>query len=317
MTKKGRIYFSENRSTPFISTSIHQPKLDKPDNNMNLIYCDHGIIVEWLKGAPIATQAINKLLNANLQPVYSPAHIEELAVPVERSGLSEKVIMEELKKLSLLTGNIEILPNSRRGLRKIHSEGDFGAFICIENPKKCYARVTSNYKALNDLAESGQKLFSSTANREAGDRVPGTVNLRDPQDILQSSLVKQQILSQYHSIFHMGRQYAQTVTGILKQSPFIDVPDPAKCIDSLKGNHDATQAMVESVIKCLIRERYYPDPIKKHRSEMHDISHAVYASYFDLYVIEDEKSRKKCIATYEFLGIKTKVLSPSEIIKKF
>lgn len=282
---------------------------------MNFIYCDHGVIVEWLKGAPIATNAINKILDANLQPVYSPAHIEELAVPVQRSGFSEKTIIDEMKKLSLLTKNIEILPNSRRGLRKIHSEGDFGAFICIENPEKCYARVTYSYKSLNDLAESGQQLFSSSANRDANGRVPGTVNLRNPQDILQTESVKQQILSEYHSIFHTGRQYAHAVTGISKQSSFINIADPQGCISLLKGNHDATQAMIESVIKCLIRERYYPDPVKKYRSEMHDISHAVYASYFNLYVIEDEKSRKKCVAAYKFLGVNTRVLSPNEVIQ--
>ncbi len=148
------------------------------------------------------------------------------------------------------------------------------------------------YKPLNDLAESGQQLFSSSANRDANGRVPGTVNLRNPQDILQTDSVKQQILSEYHSIFHTGRQYAQAVTGISKQSPFVDIADPEGCINLLKGNHDATQAIIESVIKCLIRERYYPDPVKKYRSEMHDISHAVYVSYFNLYVIEDEKSRK-------------------------
>jgi len=282
---------------------------------MKFIYLDHGVIVEWLKGAHVATGAVSKILDSNLQPVYSPAHIEELAVPVQRSGLSERVVFEEMRKLSLLTKNIEILPNSRRGLRKIHSEGEFGAFICIENPKKCYERVIKNYEQLNDLAEGGQQSFSSTANQDADGRVPGTVNLRDPQEILHADTAKQKILSEYHSIFHVGRLYAQRVTGFSKRSSFVEVSDPAGCIALLKGNHDATQAMIESVIKFLIRERYYPDPVKKYRSEMHDISHAVYASYFDFYVIDDVKSRKKCIAAYEFLGINTKVLSPAEIIQ--
>jgi hypothetical protein len=283
---------------------------------MHFVYFDHGLIVEWLKGAPVATRAVDKILEAKLQPVYSPAHIEELAVPVQRSGLPEIIIMEEMKKISLLTKNIEILPNFRRGLRKIHSEGEFGAFLCIENPKKCYERVIKSYEHFNDIAEGGQELFSINANRDADGRVPGTVNLRHPQDILQAGATKQQILSEYRSIFHTGRQYAQAVAGILKQSPFVDVADPAGCISLLKGNHDATQAMIESVIKCLIRERYYPDPVKKYRSEMHDISHAIYASYFDLYVIEDERSRRKCIATYEFLGVNTRVLSPAEVIQE-
>lgn len=264
---------------------------------------------------PTATAAIKRLLDTGRQPVYSPAHIEELAVPVQRSALPEKIVMEEMRALSQLTKNFEILPNSRKGLREIHSEGRFGAFIYKENPRQCYKRVTKDYELLNNIAESGQKSFSTNANQEANGRVPGTVNRYNPQQILQQDTVKRSILSEYSGIFHNGRAYAERVTGVLKQSPFVDVFDPKDCIELLKSNHDAVQAMIESVIKCLIRERYYPDPVKKYRSEMHDISHAVYASYFDLYVIEDEKSREKCKAAYEFLGVRTKVLSPVEVIE--
>lgn len=249
---------------------------------------------------PTATAAIKRLLDTGRQPVYSPAHIEELAVPVQRSALPEKIVMEEMRALSQLTKNFEILPNSRKGLREIHSEGRFGAFIYKENPRQCYKRVTKDYELLNNIAESGQKSFSTNANQEANGRVPGTVNRYNPQQILQQDTVKRSILSEYSGIFH---------------KPFVDVFDPKNCIELLKSNHDAVQAMIESVIKCLIRERYYPDPVKKYRSEMHDISHAVYASYFDLYVIEDEKSREKCKAAYEFLGVRTKVLSPVEVIE--
>lgn len=282
---------------------------------MNFVYCDHGLIVEWLKGAATATDAINRIINAKLQPVYSPAHIEELAVPVQRSGLPEKIIMDELKKLSLLTKNIEILPNFRRGLRKIRSEGEFGAFLCVENPKKCYERVISNYENLNNQAESGQQSFTESANLNADGRTPGTINRQNPQDILQLDSVKEQILSDYNDIFHMGREYERAVTKNLNQAPFIDIADPAGCIALLKGNHAAVQSMIESVIKCLIKQRYYPDPIKKYRSEMHDISHAIYASYFDIYVVEDLKARKKCQAAYDFLGVPTRVMSPAAVIK--
>lgn len=282
---------------------------------MSFIYCDHGVIVEWLKGRQIATAAIKKLLEIGHQPVYSPAHIEEFAVPVQRSGLSEDIVMAELKKLSALTKNVEILPNSRRGLRKIHSEGRFGAFICKENPKHCYERVVENYEPLNDCAEGGQQMFTTLANQEANGRVPGTVNRYDAQELLQKELVKANILREYFSIFHDGHNYAEMATGIAKQSPFINVSNPQNSINLLRGNHDAVQAMIEAVIKCLIRERYYPDPIKKFRSEMHDITHAVYASYFDLYVIDDERSREKCKAAYKFLGVQTNVLSPAQVIE--
>ncbi|MBL4981457.1 hypothetical protein [Pseudomonas fluorescens] len=285
------------------------------EGKMNFVYCDHGVIVEWLKGRKRATAAIEKLLKTGHQPVYSPAHIEEFAVPVQRSGLSEDVVMAELKKLSVLTKNFEILPNSRRGLRKIRTEGKFGAFLCKEHPKYCYERVIENYKPLNDRAEGGQQMFTTLANQEANGRVPGTVNRYDAQELLGRTPVKSSILGEYFSIFHNGHAYAKMATGISKQSPFIEVDDPQNSINLLKGNHDAVQAMIEAVIKCLIRERYYPDPIKKYRSEMHDITHAVYASYFNLYVIDDERSREKCKAAYKFLGVPTNVLSPEQVIE--
>lgn len=249
------------------------------------------------------------------QPVYSPAHIEELAVPVQRSGLPESIVMDEMRLLSGLTKNYEVLPSKRRGLREVRSEGRFGAFICKENPKQCYKRVTKDYEHLNGIAEGGQKSFSVDANQNAGGRVPGTVNRLDPQSILQQASMKFSILLEYREIFHGGHMYVAMHTGIESQSPFIEVLDPEGCIEMLKGNHDATQAMIESVIKCLIRERYYPDPVKKYRSEMHDITHAIYASYFDLYVIEDARSRERCKAAYEFLGVKTRVLSPAEVVQ--
>lgn len=282
---------------------------------MKFVYLDHGVLVEWLKKSASAFNAVEKLVKDGFQPVYSPAHIEELAVPVQRSGLPESIVMDEMRLLSGLTKNYEVLPSKRRGLREVRSEGRFGAFICKENPKQCYKRVTKDYEHLNGIAEGGQKSFSVDANQNAGGRVPGTVNRLDPQSILQQASMKFSILLEYREIFHGGHMYVAMHTGIESQSPFIEVLDPEGCIEMLKGNHDATQAMIESVIKCLIRERYYPDPVKKYRSEMHDITHAIYASYFDLYVIEDARSRERCKAAYEFLGVKTRVLSPAEVVQ--
>ena len=48
---------------------------------------------------------------------------------------------------------------------------------------------------------------------------------------------------------------------------------------------------------------------------MHDVTHAIYGAQADYFVTNDVRFRKKLKATYNFLDIHCKVLSPEEFIR--
>lgn len=91
-----------------------------------------------------------------------------------------------------------------------------------------------------------------------------------------------------------------------------------KTINSVtKNNFTELQHSIAVLFNVLEIVGFRPEAAKKARSRMHDVSHAVYASQCDFFIVEDNKFREKCKAVYHFLKINTKVLSYNEFIENF
>ncbi|MFB2518352.1 hypothetical protein [Lysinibacillus sp. OTC-L20] len=84
-----------------------------------------------------------------------------------------------------------------------------------------------------------------------------------------------------------------------------------------KKNFTELQHSIAVLFNVLEIVGFRPEAAKKARSRMHDVSHAVYASQCDFFIVEDNKFREKCKAVYHFLKINTKVLSYNEFIENF
>jgi hypothetical protein len=75
------------------------------------------------------------------------------------------------------------------------------------------------------------------------------------------------------------------------------------------------QNAVLSTMNLLEEIGYWADPFKKYRSQMHDVSHAIYASMADVLVTDDERFRQRVEAAYDFLEVPTAVVSPQDFLE--
>jgi predicted nucleic acid-binding protein len=91
---------------------------------MNKIYLDYNIIVRLMnKNEPRLEEIIFSIDRTKFQLVYSPAHIEEMAVSTKRNNYPFEKTKEKLAFLSALTNNTEILPFRRNDVRVIEDLG--------------------------------------------------------------------------------------------------------------------------------------------------------------------------------------------------
>ncbi|KJZ12299.1 hypothetical protein TW85_16030 [Marinomonas sp. S3726] len=81
-------------------------------------------------------------------------------------------------------------------------------------------------------------------------------------------------------------------------------------------SHTAFERCIEITFCYLESIRYRPEAVKKSRSRMHDVSHAIYASISDILVTDDDRFSMKLQAVYKYWGIETEVLSTDSFISK-
>lgn len=257
------------------------------------IYLDQNVLSEYLAGdSAELTDAILKLKRKN-NFVYSPAHMEELAVPFMRNN-SEEVkerVLKEIVGISELTGNKEVFPGS---INPMH--------IISEDPSVCFNRVIDFYH-LNPMLERQE-------NEQLKQYKKTDIDGKKAQKIstLDSSILLQEEHSSVLNIkFHLDLLAAMSARKVgLRDFKYPEI---------LKS-HTAFERCIEITFCYLESIRYRPESIKKSRSRMHDVSHAIYASIADIIVTDDKKFSKKIKAVYKYWGIKTEVYSTSCLISK-
>lgn len=252
--------------------------------------------------------------------VLSPAHIEELCVPLQNGTKNMDYVRRELGKMCELTAGLSIGPAHRRGMDVISRAGAFGAHFHKECPFFCFNRVWANI-ASNRMAERGHEKFSI---RSADTQVRSReVNGQDPIRLLGEVNSKSEIMAYYRDSLLVGSEFGMAhgvagadindriVRALIERGP----QDPANSYELIKFNHLAVQSMIESVLKFLISKRYYAESAKKSRSDMHDITHAIYASYCDFFVTNDVRFFHRCRAAFDYLGVPSKVIMLADFVK--
>ncbi|WOH37678.1 hypothetical protein RI844_00090 [Thalassotalea fonticola] len=254
------------------------------------IYLDHNLIVYLRKNSNIQLEeAVDAMKERGDEFIFSPAHLEEIAVSSMRHGVDEVTIDKDITFLTELCGTNSLRPTTRNDVL-------YGS----ESPKTCYERVINQYKS-NDYAESVEESIIRDANENPLGN-PKEMNNKDPEEILSHITYTELLLlslEQYNLTTH-----SESIEH-LQNFPKL----------RLKNKFCLLEHSVYFAANLIEKLGYYRESTKKSRSRLHDVSHIIYGKYSDIFVTNDTKLLNKARAIYFFLDINTQVLTLEEFIK--
>lgn len=252
------------------------------------IYLDYQILDDLHKGElDEVANKITALKRAGHRFPYSPAHCEEIAVPViQYNNLKKLKLIRYLRNIS---DSIGLLPFRRNDAEIIESPG---VFVSRQDPSRCYYRVVLEYDR-NAFAErvSEERLALAELSQ---DRLPSvTQNNLSPEEVLPTPTLNEILGATYVSL------------------RFPDLPPPVtfgNVYTTISGDFRTTEDFIERLFNRVEDIGFNPEPISKSRSRLHDVSHGIYGSYCDVLVTRDSRFRKKCDAVYRAMGTSCKVV---------
>ncbi|WP_455853903.1 hypothetical protein [Pantoea endophytica] len=306
---------------------------------MKRIYLDQNIWLDIQFGRfdTNLESILKKIDRKKVEVVFSPAHCEEICNASYSPNIKSLITSEErdfrLDILSKVTRNREIIPYSN-DFNVVHSfSGKEGPYIVLEHPSSCFKRVYNNYES-NKIAESAQQSSLDKAGEIGGDAKSklGNVNILN---LLESDITaKDLLLKKMTSKLIHNAALNQLIKAGVKIQPCTDrvksiIDDKINLIRNaqsdyffskaekiVNGNNrksfasegfSISEAVIDAVILSMIELGYASKEVTM--SSLHDNTHAIYGSYCDIFVSRDQKLLKKIIPTYEYLGIKTKVIN--------
>ena len=309
---------------------------------MKRVYLDQNIWLDiQLKRFNCSLEGVLRNINrSKVEVVYSPANIEEICNSYCSPNIENKISIEErdfrLDMLSQVTQDREIVPYANN-YQILHSFCmNKGPFIVVEHPKKCFDRVYGYYDS-NVFAESAQK-YSIDKSREVDVKVKSKLGHENFTDVLETNSAAKELFVEILTtkLIHksainylinsnvMLQPWTDTVQKLVDKKisdlrlyhghEFMDM---AKDIVSKKDEIDITtkgfsvcEAAFDALMLTMIEFGYVSEGVPM--SSLHDISHSIYGAYCDYFVSRDPRLIKKLTSTYEFFGIKTKILDGKE-----
>jgi len=256
------------------------------------IYLDYNIII-CIKNEknPNLNEVVMQKKESGHIFVFSPAHLEELAVSEKRSNSCFNVVNSDLNFMTEFFENHSIIPRVKNF---VEFDGEY--------PRDCYKRVVCNYDS-NDIAE----LLAESSMNDAHDRPAG-----DPKEINNCDPVQ----------FFSDVKFKEKILYSLKVEKIINQDEAISCLKNdnyelIINRFCVLQYLVSYFADCLEKIGYFRESRKpfRSRSRMHDVSHIIYGAYSDIFVSNDIKLIKKASAIYSALEIKTKVVSGKDFIK--
>jgi predicted nucleic acid-binding protein len=275
--------------------------------SMKKIYLDNNIIIDVKNSRDESIKrTVNSLDRNEYQIVYSPAHVEEIAVTTMRDGKSAAMATDKLAFLAELTTSIELLPFRLRGLKLMERDG---IFVYKEHPKRCYKRVIEGYDS-NAVAEAlqKQKLANAEAFGESNNVTSMEANNIDIQKEIDLAKPRiHQILINHFNVLKADGRFGEYI------------PDACPSCGDLNFQYARNyfpihEMLMEKIFDFLEIRRYFPDKLEQFINGLHDATHAIYAAYCDILVTNDRNFRQKTKAAYRWLGVETIVLSRKEFV---
>lgn len=302
---------------------------------MKTIYLDFNIFESWRRGEQKTYQLDEHIKRLKGKIYYSPAHIEDIATVSQRYKPEdfEKMVQEKLEFISKKTSNRCILPYLSNGYleRRYPINRKFGqSFLTEEYPNECYSRVVDNYKR-NDYAESVNR-----ENMEINSLVES--NISSHKEILDE-IDNEKLRDYLFNYWVFSCKYQRVENNVIiditngdMDKEFKEIKLIKSFLNKYRGNEilskviyrkdvlskkfelfSADFKLIEIMIECLFNiiesKGFYRENIdkkkKKIRSRLHDITHAIYGSYFDFFITSDKKLAHKAYVIYKSIGSRT------------
>lgn len=283
---------------------------------------------------------LKKIDRKKVEIIYSPANCEEICNSYCSLHIQSRIDTEEkdlrLSILSKVTRNREIVPYPN-GFNITHSfSGREGPYIVLEHPTDCFKRVYDNYES-NSVAESAQKFSIDKADgvdqnvkSKLGYANINIILEKDPSAItllkqtLTDKLIHNAALIQLIKANIKIQPCTAEVKKIIdkkiseirfRQSEYFSIK-AERILNNRKNNNitgegfGITEAVVDAVILTMIELGYASSEAPM--SSLHDNTHSIYGAYCDYFVTRDKNLLKKLIPTYEYLGVKTKIINANQ-----
>lgn len=259
---------------------------------MQKIYLDYNLFIYLMDNRnEMLSQAVDRLSYPNIF-VYSPAHIEEVAVL--NKGTIDSEAIRQLSFIENLTKCNELLPSEEKTILK------------EEQPITCYKRVINDYR-INGYVEENERCFlrylksldpKGSYSKVVSNNSEGILSQdnyhKDLMEILQKDCLLRELF---------GKEILKDDIILFRES-----------LDAQR--HFVKERILELAFNYLELIRYKPESIKKSRSRIHDCSHAIYASSADIFVTNDKRFLDKIKAVYNYFSINTKILSLDEFVEQ-
>lgn len=254
---------------------------------MKKLYLDYNVISYLRKNIIPDLNAVYDVAKKSHMTVFSPAHLEDIAVSEMRDCINIVVIRAEIDFLSSIA--------QRNGLRPVTRDN---VILYDESPEECYKRV-KKYYSNNTYAEVVDAFIIKDAHENPAGS-PREANNIPPDKIL-------------HHI-----NYREVIALVLYNNKIIGRSEMVESLrwsfDDIKSRFSVFEAYVNIAANILEKLGYYREPEENSRSRLHDVSHIIYSAYCDVFVSADKRIRKKALAIYSLLQIPTQVLSCEEFI---
>lgn len=239
---------------------------------MTVVYLDRQIVIDHLVRSEIIA-AVESWRSRGAVFPYSPAHIEEIA-KAHRVGRGAPM-QEQISHVEELSGGLALMPAV-----------DGPAELRQEDIRDCLARV---------MDDGGSELTQVAVDWER--RRIGSYTDSDSDKFMSKTrravqkLGHDRVFSEPHVLQHLGRLAGESGFQI-RTATFLERQD--------------TMSTLFDVLNVF---GFAPEHADRHiENRVHDVSHAIYASYADVFVTNDKKLNRSSKAVYGHCRIDVKVL---------
>lgn len=270
------------------------------------LYLDHNVMIDIQKRRREDLVArMEELDRTAFDVVFSSAHIEEVAALRMHHGHADQVT-PFLDFLSRLTRDRALLPFPLRSVAQVEQRG---IYLSVEHPAETFNRVIGSYRN-NVVAEAHQR-----------EKIAGGIAFGEQYGLDARTSNNLDIVRELDSLAPRLVEMLELNIAVLRDGPlrpYLPAPSPSR--SQLSFSHLARyfpvhELVIEKMFEFMDLLNYYPNKPTQYLSGLHDTTHAIYAAYCDVFVTNDAGLRSRTLAAYDWLGVKTWVLTPVEFIE--
>ncbi|HFC8841505.1 TPA: hypothetical protein ACFU1W_000004 [Neisseria oralis] len=253
------------------------------------VYFDYNIVSYLRKNQfPELTEAFGNLDKKSHIVVFSPAHLEDIAVTEMQDNHRSDIAREEVKFLEKICHHNGLRPT------KLHEPVEF----FDESPFDCYKRVLEYYD-INKIAEYIDKQVLAEANANNTPEASPKSMANVPVDTVLVTH-KAEIISDLAKAFNLSKNGTRKIF----QWNF----------KQFKKDFTLFEGYVNLAANCLERIGFKREKEENYRARLHDVSHIVYAAHTNIFVTDDKKLNLKTKAIYSSIDVPSKVMNRKEFI---